>query len=105
MPRGAPLLEKWNKIPNDIDILVTHGPPLGYGDLIKGKFRVGCLELLNTIRYRVKPKYHIFGHIHECHGVKSDGTTTFINAAICDGSNVPKNPPIVFDLKKLSKDD
>ena len=97
------MLEKWNQIPDDTDIIVTHGPPLGYGDLIPENRRVGCLELLNTIRYRVKPKYHIFGHIHHCHGVQSNGTTTFINAAICDAKGNPRNPPIVFDLKKISK--
>ena len=47
--------------------------------------------------------YHIFGHIHHCHGVQSNGTTTFINAAICDDKGNPKNQPIVFDLKKISK--
>lgn len=29
LERGKDLLEKWDNIPNDIDILVTHGPPLG----------------------------------------------------------------------------
>ena len=27
--------------------------------------RVGCVELMNTVQLRVKPKYHVFGHIHE----------------------------------------
>jgi len=26
---------------------------------------VGCVDLLNAVQLRVKPKYHIFGHIHE----------------------------------------
>ncbi|XP_059154721.1 metallophosphoesterase domain-containing protein 1-like isoform X2 [Physella acuta] len=29
LPRGAQCLEKWNMIPDDTDILMTHGPPLG----------------------------------------------------------------------------
>ncbi|XP_068958935.1 metallophosphoesterase domain-containing protein 1 [Petaurus breviceps papuanus] len=29
LPRGQALLEKWNLIPEGIDILITHGPPLG----------------------------------------------------------------------------
>ena len=98
------MLEKWNNIPDDTDILVTHGPPLGYGDLTNTNQRAGCLELLNTIRFRVKPKYHIYGHIHEGHGVRSNGTTTFINPAICQGHGSPSNPPILFDLTKLSKE-
>ena len=30
--RGEPIQEIWNKIPDGIDILVTHGPPLGRND-------------------------------------------------------------------------
>jgi hypothetical protein len=58
-------LKKWNQIPDDTDILVTHGPPVGYGDLCYSGVRAGCVELLTTVQQRVKPKYHIFGHIHE----------------------------------------
>ena len=58
--RGEPLLKTWDKIPNDTDILVTHGPPLGIGDRIRRDKRVGCAELLTTVMDRVKPKYHIF---------------------------------------------
>lgn len=63
--RGAALLDIWNKIPDDTDILVTHGPPLGFGDLTAARNHVGCCELLSTIRERVKPKFNIFGHVHE----------------------------------------
>lgn len=37
----------------------------GYGDLTISKTHVGCLELLNTVQRRVKPKYHVFGHVRE----------------------------------------
>jgi Icc-related predicted phosphoesterase len=67
--RGAVLKEKWDKIPDDIDILITHGPPLGYGDNVGTPFgnvvRAGCKDLLFTIKNRVKPKLHVYGHIHE----------------------------------------
>ena len=65
LPRGQAILEKWNQIPEDVDILVTHGPPLGHGDRLISGGRAGCVELLSTIQKRVKPKFHIFGHIHE----------------------------------------
>ena len=32
---------------------------------MKGKCHVGCAELLSTVQQRVKPKVHVFGHIHE----------------------------------------
>ena len=28
-------------------------------------YSAGCVDLLHTIQTRVKPKYHVFGHIHE----------------------------------------
>ncbi|XP_054774277.2 metallophosphoesterase domain-containing protein 1-like [Lytechinus pictus] len=98
LPRGQALLDKWNKIPEDTDILITHGPPLGHGDLASNGCRAGCVELLSTVQRRVRPKYHVFGHIHEGYGVTTDGQTTFVNAAICDVHYRPCNPPIVFDL-------
>jgi hypothetical protein len=65
VPRGEECLWKWDKIPDDTDILVTHTPPVGHGDLCCTGVRAGCVELLTTVQQRVKPKYHVFGHIHE----------------------------------------
>ena len=98
LERGAPLLKKWNQIPEGTDILVTHGPPVGQGDLTLGGVRSGCVELLNTIRNRVRPKYHIYGHIHEGYGVTTDGHTNYVNASTCNSQYKAVNPPIVFDL-------
>ena len=36
----------------------------GYGDLVEGGKNAGCVELLNTVVKRVKPKFHVFGHLH-----------------------------------------
>lgn len=70
----------WKKIPDDTDILITHGPPYNIMDLC-GNGNVGCELLLKRVK-EVKPKYHIFGHIHEHHGIDDyDSKTTFINAA------------------------
>jgi len=44
---------------------MTHGPPLGHGDQIPSGLYVGCSDLLKAVKKRVKPKYHVFGHIHE----------------------------------------
>ncbi|CAH1108078.1 unnamed protein product [Psylliodes chrysocephalus] len=63
--RGEECLSKWNAIPGDTDILITHTPPLGHGDLVCSGIRAGCVDLLSTVQQRVQPKYHIFGHIHE----------------------------------------
>ncbi|KAJ8957119.1 hypothetical protein NQ318_007335 [Aromia moschata] len=98
LKRGKECLSKWELIPEDTDILVTHTPPLGHGDLACSAVRAGCVELLNVVQQRVKPKYHIFGHIHEGYGVTSDGKIVFINASTCDINYIPRNLPIVFDV-------
>ncbi|KAL5010172.1 hypothetical protein ScPMuIL_012477 [Solemya velum] len=97
LPRGEKLLQKWNKIPADTDILLTHGPPLGYGDSPRSGGHVGCVELLNTVQRRVRPKYHVYGHVHEGYGVRSDGQTVFINASHMN-RDCPINQPIIFDF-------
>jgi len=53
----------WAQIPADTDILITHGPPLGYMD---GE-GLGC-EGLREALWRVRPRAHVFGHVHEGHG-------------------------------------
>jgi Icc-related predicted phosphoesterase len=60
----------WNIPHKEIDILVTHGPPLGILDQVQ-RGNTGCLDLLNLI-HKVKPKYHLFGHIHEAYGEFKD---------------------------------
>lgn len=98
LQRGDPLRKKWSAIPSDVDILMTHGPPLGRGDLNWRGERSGCVDLLHTIQSRVKPKYHVCGHIHEGYGMTTDGHTTYINASTCNVKYEPINYPIVFDM-------
>jgi len=98
LQRGVPLRTVWNLIPKETDILVTHGPPMGFGDKTYHGESVGCEELLKAIQVRVKPRVHIFGHIHEGYGVYGDSTTTYINASNCTVKYKPTNPPIIFDL-------
>jgi Icc-related predicted phosphoesterase len=83
LPRGAALRAKWARIPGTTDILVTHGPPYGYGDTTDQGISAGCADLLSRIEH-VRPKLHICGHIHEGAGVRTNGHTTLINASVCD---------------------
>uniref|UniRef100_A0A034WLQ4 Metallophosphoesterase domain-containing protein 1 n=2 Tax=Bactrocera dorsalis TaxID=27457 RepID=A0A034WLQ4_BACDO len=98
LPRGEACINAWNRIPNNVDILVTHTPPVGHGDLCCSGVRAGCVDLLTTVQKRVKPKYHVFGHIHEGYGITSDGNIIYVNASTCDINYKPNNPPIVFDI-------
>lgn len=100
LDRGEPIAQKWSLIPKDTQILLTHGPHLGYLDKTYHGTNVGCEDLLTTVQ-EIKPIVHLFGHIHEGYGVLND-QTTFINASTCNLSYKPLNPPLVFDLPNLS---
>jgi len=91
----------WDLIPNDTDILITHGPPKGVRDSVSDFFNkngvnVGCPHLRNAVFDRVKPKLHIFGHIHEEHGVSRLNGILFVNASqLNDQYNVHYKPRTV----------
>jgi Icc-related predicted phosphoesterase len=97
LQRGPEIAEIWSKIPSDIDVLITHGPPSGHGDLTAHGNSVGCEDLLRRVD-EIKPMLNIFGHIHEGAGITHNSHTTFINACICNLSYRPGNQPIVYDL-------
>jgi len=94
---GEALRQAWVNIPSNTDILITHGPPHGKGDLLPDGMRVGCKELAKAVHQRRTP-VHLFGHIHEGYGVEHENGTMFINASTCTIRYAPTNPPVVFDL-------
>ncbi len=89
----------WDKIPDDTDVLITHGPPLGILDFVdKKNAEVGCSVLLDRV-LEVKPKVHIFGHIHESNGyINQRYGIKFVNCAQMDGEFSMTNKPIVVDI-------
>jgi len=85
LPRGPMLREKWELIPADTDVLVTHGPPHGIGDGsggepggYGGEGRLGCQDL-RAKAIEIRPMLHLFGHIHDAGGVWPICGTTFAN--------------------------
>lgn len=80
----------WDKIPNDTDVLITHGPPDDILDRNAGGEKCGCVELRKAIE-RVKPDIHLFGHIHEGHGEHHENGTSFYNGSVCDAMYRPIN--------------
>lgn len=97
LPRGIALKEKWDMIPEDTDVLITHGPPWGHGDLVPRGELVGCEDLLKRVE-KIKPQFHVFGHIHEGYGITKNDHTKFINASCLDGYYNSVNEPIVFEI-------
>lgn len=68
-------------LPDNIDILITHGPPLGILDE-----NIGCPILQKVVR-KAKPAYHLFGHIHSEGGkCIMNGETTYCNVSDYPGA-------------------
>lgn len=98
LPRGPKLAEKWAKIPMDTDILITHGPAYGVLDeAVRDREKTGCKDLMDRIAI-VKPKVHIFGHIHEQAGMFDYNGTKFINASSVNLSYIVCHPPITIEI-------
>lgn len=98
LPRGWPMRKKWEVIPEGIDILVTHGPPLGILDFSPfGNEHAGCGDLRQEL-LRIKPRLHVFGHIHHSYGKLELGGIQFANASICDEAYRATRQPILFEL-------
>jgi len=95
--RGAEIKPHWDLIPIDTDILITHGPPFGILDETVYSKRTGCEELLLKV-YQVKPKLHVFGHIHEDYGQYTKGDTTFVNASVLDDHYQLVHHPVVISF-------
>lgn len=93
LPRGPALAAVWAKIPRGVDVLITHGPPEGFGDRTAHTRRTGCADLRARVA-EVEPRLHLFGHIHEDGGVWRDGATTFANVTSWECERAPT----VFDI-------
>ena len=95
--RGPSIKKVWDRIPFDTDVLITHGPPFMILDEAPGDRNVGCQDLLDAVR-AIKPKLHVFGHIHQDYGVTKEGDTLFVNASLCTEQYHCTNLPIMIRL-------
>ena len=101
MDKSNVLGEKFNLIPQDTDILITHTPPIYILDQSKNSIRCGSPELTYAMPDNVS--LNIFGHIHECHGQWLIGSDRlYVNACVVD-ENYDHNIDyvrIVYDEKQ-----
>ncbi|WP_373549089.1 metallophosphatase domain-containing protein [Haliscomenobacter sp.] len=95
--RGPAIQKHWDLIPDDSDIIITHGPVFGIHDRTASGQLVGCEDLLPVIQ-RIAPKVHLCGHIHEAYGTVQVGETLYINASILDLRYTIAHDPVVFDV-------
>lgn len=95
--RGDNISRHWELIPGNTDILITHGPAFRILDKTISGYHAGCKDLLLNI-LNIKPKVHIFGHIHESYGCIEKHQVKFINASILNERYEMVNKPLLFEL-------
>jgi Icc-related predicted phosphoesterase len=97
------LVNYWQRIPDDTQVLLVHGPPHGIGDLVVGRYsgtelHVGSRSLLKRIEQLSDLSLVICGHIHEGAGIYQHGPVTIVNAALMSVNYAPIQPLRVFEL-------
>jgi Icc-related predicted phosphoesterase len=104
MMKDEDLAGLWKLIPNNTNILITHGPPYGILDNTCEGIAAGSKTLLERLKKLNDLKYHIFGHIHEGNGIKKVDYKTFLNVSLLDERYQFVNMPIIIDYHKYNTD-
>ena len=93
------LVQHWQAIPDDTDVLITHCPPYAIMDWsIYDLKHTGSPGLYFEVVNRIKPKLHCFGHIHGSYGRKNIENIVFMNASNLDEDYMCVNAPILFEI-------
>jgi Icc-related predicted phosphoesterase len=100
--RGSDIKKYWDLIPEDTNILITHGPPYGFLDKTEvyfgGMDSVGCEVLADKIKSLKNLKAHIFGHIHDGYGVEEKDGVFYVNASSAQHGYSLIREPLVIEL-------
>lgn len=86
----------YRQIPSDTKVLITHAPPFGILDYDDSN-NYGSEELLSIVS-AIKPRLHLFGHIHRPHGMITRGQTTFSNGVILSANYSTLTTPNILDI-------
>lgn len=91
----------YSSVPEDTDVLITHSPAYGILDLddsINGEFiNYGSEEILESVM-RIKPRLHLFGHVHRQYGMTEQNNIIFSNGAIMSDDYSKLNKPMIINL-------
>jgi len=98
----------YDRIPKDLDVLVTHDPPYGVRDLSYLQTHIGCRKLTRQLRDMGSkaPLLHLFGHVHEARGLAQSkhGNTLFANVANANSGEAThlEHGCMIFDITTTS---
>lgn len=91
------LKDIYDTISDDTDVVITHGPAFEILDQSKWGDHCGSKTLKARLE-AIKPKAHIFGHIHHSYGILDDKGTKFVNCSLLNDDYVMINKPVVIDI-------
>lgn len=94
-------IEQYEQIPDSIDVLITHRPPLGILDNIDDNLHYGSSVLLEKVT-KIKPKMHLFGHVHAAYGTMNWKGITFSNAGLTDWKYNIRYTPRIMEINHNS---
>jgi len=103
MEEEIDLVTVWNKIPEDTQVLITHGPAYGCNDLVSNTWgardpHVGSKSLQHKKKQLHKLTLHISGHIHEDYGITMSEDVINICASILNEKYKVTNAPITITI-------
>ena len=86
----------YSRIPFNTDVLITHSPPYGILDF-EHNIHYGSLDLLHSVMM-IKPRLHLFGHIHSQRRITTSRSTIFSNGVIMSEKSSTFNPPNIIKI-------
>jgi len=97
------LSHRWDKIPDDTNVLITHGPAYGSGDLVRNTYsddpHVGSKSLkFRKLAIQDSLRLHVSGHIHEAYGTTTTGNCTNVCASVLDERYRLINKPVLVEI-------
>ncbi len=104
--RNSDAMEKvWSFVPEDVDILLSHGPPFGKNDKVVSPSRVSepLGSEVHWLRVQqVMPKINAYGHVHTGYGWSFDKglNTHFINCSVVNEGYYVVNAPMHVEWNK-----
>jgi Icc-related predicted phosphoesterase len=104
-PRDQMMEKVWSHVPDDTNILLSHGPQYGVLDELGPRFRrtsedphVGCKAMAERTAQLKSLKYVFTGHIHSGYGKQVVNGVTFLNCSVCNEYYEPVNKPFYLDI-------
>lgn len=86
--------EGCQKMPDLVDVVLTHSPALGWHDRPSAAHHLGSLALRYAC-WKKRPRLVVNGHIHEARGWSMDDGVYSVNATLgsgCSGTGYPVHP-------------